>query len=673
MSPSGEPGDLDVSGSAALNGSGGRDADGPLAEAKAELLVHAAETCVQTPGTHQDSVEDVLTYLRLYYRHVAAEDLLDRDPADICGPALAHRSLGEERPQGRAKVRVFTPTLDEHGWDPGHSVVQVVTDDMPYLVDSVTMELSRHGLTTHLIVHPLLGVTRDVAGHLKAIVGVRETKQDIDESWMHIEVDRSTDRDLLGRLEDDLQRVLQDVRAAVEDEQKMRAHAGAIAVEIAENPPPLSEYELAESVELLDWLANGHFTFLGYREYTLSKDGAALRPVTGTGLGILRSDTGESDSFAALPPEVRAKAREKRLLILTKANSRATVHRPHYLDYIGVKRFDEHGEPVAERRFLGLFTHVAYSESIAHIPVLKRKLDEVLDRVGRTPESYDGQDLIEILEAYPRDELFQILVDDLVPIALGVLRLRERRQLKLFLRKDDYGRYMSCLVYLPRDRYTTHIRLRIQEILRAAFNGVAVDYSAQVSESLLARLHVVVRVERGAPVPDVDAGELEAKLAAATRAWADDLAVAIVGQCGEEGSGRLSRRYADAFPEAYKADFPARTAVVDLVRLDRLSHEGEISINLYEPYDAMPGERRLKIYRLGPPISLSHVLPLLQNMGVEVVDERPYEILPADAPRRWIYDLGLRDDPSFAAGDNKIKELFQDALRAVWRGGLGNG
>jgi glutamate dehydrogenase len=650
-------------------GSGNPVPRSKLELAKDELLLRAAETCGHPPGARHVTTEEALRYLRLYYQHVAPEDLLDRDPADIYGPALAHRGLGEERPQGRAKVRVFTPTLEDHGWEPGHTVVQVVTDDMHYLVDSVTMELSRHGLTTHLTVHPQLGVTRDVAGHLKAIVGAKETIQDIDESWMYIEVDRTTDRELLDQLEDDLQRVLLDVRAAVEDEPKMRSLAGAIAGEITQHPPPLPDKEIAESIELLDWLADGHMTFLGVRDYKLDEDGTVLRPVPGTGLGILRSDKSESGSFAALPPEVRARAREKRLLILTKANSRATVHRPHYLDYVGVKQYDEHGEVIGERRFLGLFTHVAYTESIEHIPVLKRKLDEVLDRVGVTRDSYDGKDLAEILESYPRDELFQISLDDLVPIALGVLRLRERRQLKLFLRKDAYGRYMSCLVYLPRDRYTTQIRLRIQEILRSAFNGVTVDYSAQVSESLLARLHVVVRGERGKPLPGVDAEELEAKLAAATRAWADDLAAAIVAQCGEEGSGTLSRRYAGAFTEGYKADFPARTAVADLVRLDRLTDDGEISINLYKPYDAAPGERRLKVYRLGPPISLSHVLPLLQNMGVEVVDERPYEVTPPDAPRRWIYDLGLRHDPSsvVVAGD-KIKELFQDAFSAVWRG-----
>ncbi|MGP4026590.1 NAD-glutamate dehydrogenase [Actinomadura sp. 3N407] len=646
---------------------------GMLDPAKDDLLRRAAETCAGRPGARGGDVEESFAYLRLYYRHVAREDLADRDPADVCGPALAHRTLGEERPQGRAKVRVFTPSLEEYGWDPGHTIVQVVTDDMPFLVDSVTMELTRHQLATHLIVHPLLGVDRDVAGHLKAFRGKLESDTDVDESWIHIEVDRTSDRSVLEDLERDLLRVLQDVRVAVEDEPKMRARAGEIAAAIRETAPPLADKEIAEGVELLDWLADGHFTFLGYRDYTLTEDGTALRPEPGTGFGLLRSDKRESDSFAALPPEVREKATEKHLLVLTKANSRSTVHRPLYLDYIGVKKFDASGAVIGERRFLGLFTHVAYSASIAHIPVLKRKLEEVLELAGFTADSYDGQDLVEILESYPRDELFQISVDDLLPIALGVLRLRERRQLKLFLRKDLYGRYMSCMVYLPRDRYTTKVRLRIQQLLKEAFEGVSVDYSANVTESMLARLHVVVRGERGRPLPDVDVADLESRLAAATRSWGDDLGDAIVEQCGEERSGTLGRRFGDAFPEAYKADFPARTAVADLRRLEELSGDADdTSINLYEPYSAEPGERRMKIYRLGEPISLSRILPLLHNMGVELIDERPYEINTSDGQRFWIYDLGLRYVPPSDVPEDSIKGLFQEAFTRLWDGEIEN-
>ncbi|RAY12215.1 NAD-glutamate dehydrogenase [Actinomadura craniellae] len=637
---------------------------GELERAKEDLLRRAAA---------DSDLEDALAFFQVYYRHVAPEDLVGRDEEGVRGPALANRRLAQERPQGRAKVHVFNPGRAEDGWEcDDRTVVQIVTDDMPYLVDTATMELTRQVVNTYLVVHPLIGVDRDVAGRLRAFRGNRDDSGDLDEAWLHIEIDRVDDPAVLARLEIGLQDVLQDLRAAVEDEAKMRSLAGAIAMEISEHPPALPAKELADGIEMLDWLADGHFIFLGYRDYVLSEDGSALRPVPGTGLGLLRPDTRESGSFAALPPEARAKARERRLLILTKANSRSTVHRPHYLDYIGVKRFDETGEVVGERRFLGLFTHVAYSESISHIPVLKRKLDEVIDRGGFTPESHDGQDLIEILESYPRDELFQISVGDLLPIAVGVLRLRDRRQLRLFLRKDEYGRYMSCLIYLPRDRYTTQVRLRIQEILRQAFDGVAVDYSAMVSDANLARLHVVVRGRRGTQLPAVDVDELERRLAATTRSWADDLADAIVERFGRGRAGELSRRYGDAFPEGYKADFPAETAVADLSRIDALAEDGEISIDLYEPYGAGPGERRLKIYRLGPPISLSHVLPLLHNMGVEVIDERPYEIGAVGRRRAWIYDLGLRHEPSAVVPESDVEALFEDAFNALWRDEIEN-
>ncbi len=644
------------------------EASGRPAMSKEDLLRRAAETCVNHAHGVRPQTGDVLAYLRLYYRHVALEDLVARDPADIWGPAMFHRQLGENRPQGRAKVRAFTPTVDDQGWDSGHSVVQVVTDDMPFLVDSVTMELNRHELSTHLIVHPQLKICRDVTGRLQGM-GDGDGLV-LEESWIHLEIDRQTERTVLQELEKDLLRVLNDVRAAVEDEQKMRALARTMAAELGEKRPPLPDTETADGVELLDWLADDHFTFLGYREYTLETgdEGERLRAMPGTGLGILRADQPESTSFASLPLEVRAKAHEPRLLVLTKANSRATVHRPAYLDYVGVKKFGDDGEVVGERRFLGLFTHTAYSESIEHIPVLNHKLTAVLDRAGLAADSYDGKDLVEILETYPRDDLFQISVDELFPIAMSVLRLRERKQLRLFVRKDAYGRYMSCLVFLPRDRYTTQIRLRIQEILRSAFNGTGTDYSAMVGDSALARLHVVVRGQRGRPLPDdVDLTELEARLVGATRSWADDLVEAILDQCGEERAGALTRRYANAFPEGYKADFPARTACADLKRLEGLTEPGQIAINLYEPYGAEVGERRLKIYRLGPSISLSHVLPLLHNMGVEVVDERPYEIVPEHGRRSWVYDLGLRSEPSAEAEGVDIKELFQDAFTALWR------
>ncbi|WP_219461850.1 NAD-glutamate dehydrogenase [Nonomuraea rhizosphaerae] len=647
----------------------------PLDEAKDELLQRAAQRCAV--GSDHVSPEEALSFLRVYYRHVAPEDLQDRNPVDVYGPAMSQRQLAEVRPQGRPVVRVYTPTLDENGWDPGHSVVEIVTDDMPFLVDSVTMELARHDIGTYLVVHPQMRVRRDMTGKMLHRGHEDVTGMMLVESWMHFEIDRQSDPEALRELEADLQRVLTDVRHAVEDFRKMRAQAVQTAEDLSANPPPLEPAEVEDSLGLLRWLADGHFTFLGYREYRLERtdEGDALRAVPGAALGILRDDKIGSESFSVLPPEVRAKAREKHLLIISKANSKATVHRAAYLDYIGVKLFSPQGDVVGERRFLGLFTHVAYNESISRIPVLRRKLADVLERAGLAADSHDGKDLIEILETFPRDELFQTSIDQLQPIALGVLRLRERKQVKLFLRRDDYGRYFSCLIYLPRDRYTTQVRLKMQELLLKALGGRTLDYSAMIGESALARLQVVIRGERGKPLPEpaVDVEELERRLAAITRSWEDDLAAELARMTSEEEAPGLTRRYQSAFPEGYKADFPPKVAVVDLRRLEQLvgAPADEIGINLYEPYDAAEGERRLKIYKLGSPISLSKALPLIQRLGVEVVDERPYEVDRDNDPatkNAWIYDFGLRYTPNDEVDRNEFKQLFQDGLVALWQG-----
>jgi glutamate dehydrogenase len=638
-------------------------------ESKSDLIARAIEVCAQRgrPG------DDDASFLRAYYRHVAAEDIVGRDPVDISGAALSQRALAQSRPQGTATVRVFTPVIEEHGWASGHTVAEVVTDDMPFLVDSVTSYLGEHGAAIHLVIHPVVAVRRDITGALVELLDDAPTgplpDDAVVESWMHVEIDRETDPAELAAIDAGLRAVLSDVREAVEDWAKMREVALRTADELASSPPPLPDAEVSEAWELLRWLADDNFTFLGVREYDLEGagvDDSRLVGRPGSGLGILRSDAPVSTSFAALPPAVRTKAREPHLLVLTKANSRSTVHRPAYLDYVGVKRFDGDGEVVGERRFLGLFTSSSYTHSVLRIPVLRRKAREVLDRSGFPANSHSGKDLLQILETFPRDELFQTGVDELLTTSLAVMHLQERRQTRLFLRKDDYGRYMSCLVYLPRDRYTTDVRLEMERILREAYGADAVDYTARVSESVLARLHFVVRVRRGEVVPDVDHDDLEAKLVEATRSWADDFADAVVDQCGEEEAAGLLRRYGDAFPEAYKEDFPARTAVADLKQLEALS-AGQTALNLYQPLGAQSGERRFKIYRSGEAVSLSQVLPVLQRMGVEVVDERPYGIERPGQEPAWVYDFGLRYDSPVDAPD--VKSRFQEAFAAAWSGG----
>ena len=668
---------------------------------KQALLTKAAAAAEPMPG-----VGDVGNYLRAYYKHVEVDDLGAAGPDRVAAVALTQAQLAVSRPQGRALVDVRPgggAALDATSY-----VIDIVTDDMPFLVDSITMELGNHGLSARLVIHPQLRVRRDVTGALHTVVGTASAGQvsasepshdELAESWTHIEIPAITGSEAEA-IAADLNRVLGDVRVAVEDYPRMHAKALALADDVLapEGEGSGGEDSPAEIAELLNWLADGRFTFLGYREYRLvtDPDGIELTAVPGTGLGILRHDRVGPGSFALLPDELKARALGPQRLILTKANSRSTVHRPSYLDYVAVKKLDADGAVVGEYRFLGLFTHAAFAETIKDIPVLRRKLAEVLEFSGRAADSHDGKEVAEVLDFYPREELFMSSVADLAAVTSGVHVLRERRQTRLFLRKDIFGRYVSCLVYLPRDRYTTSVRLRAQEILQRAFDASQIDYSVQVGESPVARLHLVVRAERGHQLPDADPVALERAVAAAVRSWDDDLADEAVAALGPEQGRELLTQLGDAIPATYKADVPASAAITDFPWILELrATGGDIAFELWESEDYVGGVPiedgdvpdtanrvwRLTIYRTGGPITLTDVLPRLQHMGVDVVDEHPYEFPAAQSSTMlpfWIYDFGLHRRPvldsSVAAqqGDlisnQKVREQVEGALAALWDG-----
>ncbi|UPK76184.1 NAD-glutamate dehydrogenase [Nocardioidaceae bacterium SCSIO 66511] len=620
------------------------------------------------------SADELTTLVERYYQHVPDDEMAKWSPEGLRSAVESHLRLAAERPQGTCRVRAFTPTVEEHGWDAdGHVVIEIVAVDMPFLVDSVTSYLTQRSYGIDLVIHPQFVVRRDITGRLSQVevdTGELEEVDDSDptrmrESWMHLELDEISEPGAMEAIEQGLQRTLRDVAESVEDWQKMEARAREIVAGFETSPPPIDQAEVTQAAQLLTWLADGQFTFMGYREYELVEvDGVdGLRPVAGSGLGILRSDSDALGGVKELPEAAQAKARDKTLLIVTKANSRSTVHRPAYLDYIGVKTFDESGAVNGERRFLGLFTSSAYTESVTRVPVLKDKAKGVLNKLGFDPASHSGKALIDLLETYPRDELFQTPLDDLVPIANAVLHLQERRQLRLFLRRDDYGRFLSCLIYLPRDRYMTQVRLRLERILASAVGGEpTIDFTARVTESVLARLHYVVRPDSGHEIGELDPVALEQRLADATRSWEDDFRRAIDDVMGEAATTEVLQAYGDAFPEAYKEDFGARTAVSDLRRLKELTEPGEVALEYYAPGGQDGGEGRVKIYRCGAPLSLSDVLPLFTSLGVDVVDERPYPI-HARGIESWIYDFGLRTRGGVTKTD---LELFQDAFLACW-------
>src|SRR5207248_1518724 len=428
-----------------------------------------------------------------------------------------------------------------------------------------------------------------------------------------------------------------------------------------------------EARDFLRFMADDHFVFLGFREYDLVHDGGdeSLRPVPESGLGILRDDPAAgpapSRSYARVPAELRRQSPPTNPLILTKAAARATVHRPTALDYVGLKRYGPDGTLAGERRFLGLYTSTMHKAPTADIPVLRRTVAAVIDRAGFAPASHDAKALAEVIEALPRLELLEVTADELYDTALGILALQERQRVRLFARRDRFGRHWSCLVYVPLDRYTQAVRQRVTDILLTAFAGTGHEYHAQVGESVLARLHFIVHTDpaaSAAAAPDLEV--VEARIAQATRSWADDLSEALLESYGEERGLGLLRRYGGAFPAAYRDDFPARAAVADIAHMESCAENfPDIALSLAQPLEA-DGLLRFKLFAAARPLPLSDVMPLLENMGVRVLDQRPYAVR-TDHGLVWIHDFGLRQ----AEGDLEaegVKGIFTEAFAATWRG-----
>jgi len=620
-------------------------------------------------------------YLTDYYEHLAEEDARGYGEDALAARSRTHLDVAATRKPGVANIAV----ADEAEC----SVVYIVTDDMPFLVDSVNAELVRQKSPIHLVIHPLFVVTRNrgtgrlvkvarVPSHLGISSGDTAAMPNLShliaegdnashmESWIAVEIDPVDDAKR-AELVDGLTRVLGDVRAAVEDWPKMRNKAHEVSADLDRVAGAAQVAELRQAQALLRWLDDGNFTFLGYREYDLRDESGedVLELREGSGLGLLRDGADSRHQVQHLTETGRKKAREKSALVITKANSRSTVHRSAYLDYIGVKSFDAEGNVNGERRFIGLFATTAYAGSVLNIPVVREKVDAVLRDAGFPPDSHSGKDLLGILETYPRDELFQIEVPDLATIATGIQRLQERRRTRLFLRPDIYGRFMSALVYLPRDRYTTNVRLRIEEELRETFNAVSIDYEARMTESALARLFFRIRLPKDADVSHVNSDELEKRLVRAARSWGEGIAEVLHARAAEgagiEAKERASE-WAEAFPASYRVDYEVEDALEDIARFEKYSSAAKEAkdaaagasaesaagerpgVHVYLPDGAgatLEEDARVKLYMLEPK-SLSQILPYFHNLGLEVLDERPFEIQTADRRDFYLYDLGLR-------------------------------
>ena len=624
----------------------------------AELLAYAQAH----PGPAADRQGP---FIAAYFENTDPDEITARGPATLFAQANAHwRLLDAPRADHTPKIRVFNPTLAEDGFVSEHTVVQIVNDNMPFLVDSVTMAINLSGRTAHWIVHPLMSVTRNAKDGIASVSTVAAAKaagrNDPVESLIMVECDRIVSVAEQQALAEELKHVLADVLSAVVDWQPMldRVHAVCSACE-KHAPSPSGN----EGVAFLRWLEERHFTFLGARDYDLKRDGdkVSLVAIPESGLGILRGKV--QTSLAYLPPEVLAIMESDETVLVTKAMTRSTVHRPAWLDYVAIKRFDDHGKVIGESRFMGLYTSSAYSAPVDEIPQVRQRVAAVMASSGVVPQSHAAKALQAILDDYPRDELFQIDTPTLADHAIGILRLQERQRTRLFLRRDPFGRFTSAQVFVPRDRYNTELRVKVGNELMFALDGESIEFTPMLTDSPLARIHYQVRAKNRAPV-NVNLGALEARIAKLAQRWEDDCTTELLRTHGEGQGLALANRFANAFPTAYREDFSALVGAEDSEMLASLNPEQAMVVKLYRPLDADAGMLRFKIYNTTK-VALSDSLPVLEHMGARVLDEHPYQIVNG-TDNLWIHDLGLQlpADTDLSA----IKARFETMFSQIWKG-----
>ncbi|AKS41746.1 NAD-glutamate dehydrogenase [Wenzhouxiangella marina] len=616
-------------------------------------------------GAGKDRAADFAAEL---FRRAPADELLSVDPRQHAALATQFFDFAQQRRAGEIKLRIYNPEPDKHGWETTHTVLEIINDDMPFLVDSVVLALSDLGISAHLIVHPVLHVRRDQGGHWLGLDD-SDGDQGASESLMHVQFDRQTYPETLARIERRVRSGLADVARAVSDWPAMVEQARRIAERLPETHAPMGAGTMKETQDFFEWLADDHFTFLGYREYVIedSPQGRVLKPVPGSGLGIMHDEHRQAPArlITDLGPGV-AEPTVHDPVIITKTNGTSTVHRGGYMDYISVLHFDEDGRVRGEKRLIGLFTSGAYIRRCQDTPLVRMKVREVIEQSGLRRGSHAGKALQHILETLPRDELFQASSSDLLDLVTGILDLQERSQTRLFIRRERFGRFFSCLVFIPRDRFNTENRQKIQQILKRTLKGERLDFAVQVGESNLARVHVVVRPKGGQAI-DYDLADIEAKIKQAVRAWSDELSEILVREHGEEQGLEMSRRYGDAFPASYTEDVSPSVAAYDVANVAYLRDLDDLRMSLYKPRQRERGILRFKLFKHGDPIPLSDVLPMLENLGMRIVSERPYELRLGQRSRVWIQDFDMRPPDGEEIRLDLIRENFQTAFEQTWR------
>ena len=617
-----------------------------------------------------DQRDALHAFARAFTRRLALNELEEIGPDGLMGLVRSAFEFVDGRGLHPMAVRVFDPDPGADGYEADGSVIETNTDDSPFLVDSVTEELAARDLGIGRLLHPVIGTARDEQGRLERVMSGRDASHR--ESVMHILVDRRLSDGERTDLEAKIRTILRDVRLVVRDFEPMQERVGHMIKLARAAGIRYSPQEVGETADFLGWLLQGNFVLLGYREYELldAREGRSIRAVPSSGLGILSDVTGSTFAdvtpLDSLDPDVRRRIEESDLLVITKTKGLSTVHRQARMDYVGVRSVTTEGEIVGEARLMGLFTSKAYMEPASKTPLVHHKLEQILIAEDLIPGSHDYKGVTELFESFPKDELFQASAQELRGTVVGLLQEEKHGGIRVLVRRDLFGRHVSIVVAIPRDRFTATLRKRLQTMFLERFRGSSVDYHLSLGETEQARIFFTVYVERGQQIPDVPYDELEAEVDRLARTWDDDLRDALITAEGPERGALLAETYAARFPDFYKSTRDWALVVDDVRRLEEL--EATVEGFVVGIGNETMGERltRVKLYKTGGKVDLSDFMPILEALGLRVVEELPTAMLGEG--RVFIHDFGVLDVRGAVLDLDHGAARVTDSIAAVWRG-----
>jgi len=617
----------------------------------------------------KDQVAAVGEFTQQYYSATPSQELEARKIDDLYGATLACWSFIQSS-DSEGKIRAFNPDFEGHGWQSTHTIIEIIHKDIPFLVDSVRMELNRREMAIHFINHAVLPLSRNKKGELD-LKDCFSDKSDRQEAVIYIEVDRHTDKKMLADLNDQLQRIVKEICLVVDDFQSFKKKTSEAIEWIKVSEGPANKKDAAEAASFIDWMTDNHFTFLGCEDFTVEEKSGKTLIVRDPKsiLGTFKQELHGSDTMVVddLPKSMQASILSSELVTFTKSGRRSKIHRPAYPDYIIVKKINKKGEVVGGRRFMGLFTSNVYVESPFNIPLVRNKVKHVVEQSGLDITSHNGKELHHILDVYPRDELFHTDVEQLITTAIGILNIQERRRTQIFIRKDNLNKFLSCMVYIPRDLYNTELRQKIQNILVAAFAPKDVEFTTYFSESILSRTLFQLKLDPS-KMPEFDLERIEKDIQNVARSWQDELMSALVEGVGEEKGNLFFQQYRNGFGASYREEFSSRTAVVDIQHIAQMEKDNDIAMSLYRNVADSGNYFKFKLFNPDNLLPLSDVIPILENLGLRVIGEHPYGVKRVDGKEYWIHDFTLVYTFSDKIDLHESKEQFQDAFRAIWYG-----